>query len=71
MNGRESRIEILSPKFPEPRLAQLRVARGVRDRDVAEPVLNRPPGASFRRRRALTCIKIVGQIGPLIWQWMI
>jgi hypothetical protein len=32
----------LPPEILETRLAQRRVARGVRDRDVPEPVLNRP-----------------------------
>jgi hypothetical protein len=31
----------IPPEVPKPRLPQLGVARGMRDRDVAEPVLNR------------------------------
>jgi hypothetical protein len=38
----ESPRGILAPKVSEPRLAQLRVAHGVRDRDVAEPATVRP-----------------------------
>jgi hypothetical protein len=42
MNGRGSRIEILSPKVLEPNRAKLGVTGGVRDRDMPKPILDSP-----------------------------